>query len=176
MYLVKAKAKDIYGLESDWGTLVVTIPRNKATSNILFQGLKYNSQDYNKYYFYEDFLLHERDNILTFLGVSFTNVIKPEAIEKQKVQPVKIDKELDTLDDNKKIEKIYENEDKKFFTEGVKLLEYLFPEAGWGKLQYYPDLYPYFQPLFHFPPGFELIPPGDPLHQIFILISNLGII
>jgi len=50
VYTIKAQAIDIYGAVSDWGTLVVTIPRNKATSNILFQGLKYNYQVYNKYY------------------------------------------------------------------------------------------------------------------------------
>ncbi|MCK4364638.1 MAG: PKD domain-containing protein, partial [Thermoplasmatales archaeon] len=29
-YTIEAKAKDIYGAESDWGTLTVTMPRNKA--------------------------------------------------------------------------------------------------------------------------------------------------
>lgn len=29
-YTIKAKAKDIYGAESDWGTLTVTMPRNRA--------------------------------------------------------------------------------------------------------------------------------------------------
>ena len=29
-YIIQAKAKDIYGAESDWGTLTVTMPRNKV--------------------------------------------------------------------------------------------------------------------------------------------------
>ncbi|EMR74656.1 PKD domain protein [Thermoplasmatales archaeon SCGC AB-540-F20] len=36
VYTVRAKAKDIYGAESDWGTLEVTIPKNKQSHNIWF--------------------------------------------------------------------------------------------------------------------------------------------
>jgi hypothetical protein len=35
-YTIEAKAKDIWGAESDWAELVVTMPRNRATYNILF--------------------------------------------------------------------------------------------------------------------------------------------
>ena len=34
--IFKIKAKDVFGLESDWATLEVTVPRNKATVNSLF--------------------------------------------------------------------------------------------------------------------------------------------
>jgi len=33
-YTIRAKAKDVFGAESDWATLEVTIHRNKATNNI----------------------------------------------------------------------------------------------------------------------------------------------
>ena len=35
-YTIRAKAFDIYGAESDWGTLTVTMPRYKVTYNSLF--------------------------------------------------------------------------------------------------------------------------------------------
>jgi hypothetical protein len=35
-YTIGAKAKDTYGAESDWAELKVTMPRNRATSNVLF--------------------------------------------------------------------------------------------------------------------------------------------
>lgn len=35
-YTIKAKLKDIYGTESDWGTLVVIIPRNRESYNGFF--------------------------------------------------------------------------------------------------------------------------------------------
>ncbi|MCJ7572430.1 MAG: hypothetical protein MUO82_11265, partial [Candidatus Thermoplasmatota archaeon] len=40
-YLIKGKAKDIYGAESDWGTLEVTMPKNKMNYqfDILFERL-----------------------------------------------------------------------------------------------------------------------------------------
>jgi hypothetical protein len=34
-YTIKAKTRDIHGRESPWGTLTVTMPRNKSISNIL---------------------------------------------------------------------------------------------------------------------------------------------
>ena len=36
-YIIKAKAIDIYGYESDWGELEVTMPRNKAFNTQLFR-------------------------------------------------------------------------------------------------------------------------------------------
>ncbi|MHA2255332.1 MAG: hypothetical protein ACXAAM_04605, partial [Candidatus Heimdallarchaeaceae archaeon] len=33
-YTIKAKAKDTDGYESDWGTLTVTMPRDKSTNNM----------------------------------------------------------------------------------------------------------------------------------------------
>ncbi|MCK5112760.1 MAG: immune inhibitor A, partial [Thermoplasmatales archaeon] len=35
-YVIRAKAKDIFGEESNWGTLEVTMPRNKILVNSLF--------------------------------------------------------------------------------------------------------------------------------------------
>ena len=40
-YTIKAKAKDVFGDESDWGTLDVTMPRTKASVKFLFFGLLY---------------------------------------------------------------------------------------------------------------------------------------
>ncbi|MDH7507260.1 MAG: lectin like domain-containing protein [Candidatus Thermoplasmatota archaeon] len=36
VYTIKVKSKDIYGLESDWSSLEVTVPRNKAMFNMIF--------------------------------------------------------------------------------------------------------------------------------------------
>jgi len=35
-YIITAKAMDTYGLESNWRTLKVTMPRNKIATNLLF--------------------------------------------------------------------------------------------------------------------------------------------
>ncbi len=56
---------------------------------------------------------------------------------------------------------------------GLEFLDQLFPQAGFARLADYPDLYPYFQPLFNFPRGVELIPPEDPLQQVVVLVAVL---
>ena len=35
-FTIRAKAKDIYGAESDWGTLKVTMPKNQQSQNMWF--------------------------------------------------------------------------------------------------------------------------------------------
>ncbi len=53
---------------------------------------------------------------------------------------------------------------------GLKLLDKLFPEAGWLELEENPDMYPYFQPLFDFPEGFNLLSPENPLQRAVVLM------
>ena len=39
-FIIEAKAKDIYGFESDWGTLEIEMPRNKVVMHKMFQLFK----------------------------------------------------------------------------------------------------------------------------------------
>lgn len=54
---------------------------------------------------------------------------------------------------------------------GLKLLDRIFPGAGWLELDSLPDMYPFFQPLYHFQDGFNLIPPENPLQVTIILVK-----
>lgn len=54
---------------------------------------------------------------------------------------------------------------------GLKLLNQLFPGAGFDHLEDHPDMYPYFQPLFKFKDGFNLISPENPIQVIAVLQS-----
>lgn len=54
-------------------------------------------------------------------------------------------------------------------TTGIQLLNQIFPEAGFDRLDSHPDLYPYFQPLFKFNDGFNLLSPENPLQTIVVL-------
>jgi len=56
---------------------------------------------------------------------------------------------------------------------GRAALEALFPQAGWDKLEEYPDLYPYFAEIYNLKRGYELIAPTDPIQQISILMHIL---
>ncbi|MCQ2583830.1 MAG: hypothetical protein MJ160_07970 [Treponema sp.] len=52
---------------------------------------------------------------------------------------------------------------------GLKLLNQLFPQAGFDRLDEHPDLYPYFQPLYKFADGFNVISPENPVQVIMVL-------
>ncbi len=53
--------------------------------------------------------------------------------------------------------------------EGLAVLETLFPEAGWDKLESLPDMCPYFQSMLQFQDGFTQLAPDNPLHHMMIL-------
>jgi hypothetical protein len=53
---------------------------------------------------------------------------------------------------------------------GLKLLDQLFPQAGFNNLDDYPDFYPYFQPLYKFPDGFNCLSPENPVQTIVVLL------
>ncbi|MCQ2592731.1 MAG: hypothetical protein MJ188_08090 [Treponema sp.] len=52
---------------------------------------------------------------------------------------------------------------------GLKLLDQLFPKAGFDRLDEHPDMFPYFQPLYKFVDGFNMLSPDNPVQVIMIL-------
>lgn len=56
---------------------------------------------------------------------------------------------------------------------GIKLLSQLFPEAGFNRLDENPDLFPYFQPLYKFQDGFNLLSTENPIQKIIVLCKIL---
>ena len=50
--------------------------------------------------------------------------------------------------------------------QGLYLLDQLFPKAGWLSLADNPDLFSYFQSIFEYPKGSDLIPVDDPIQVI----------
>lgn len=52
---------------------------------------------------------------------------------------------------------------------GLKLLNQLFPQAGFDRLEEHPDLYPYFNPLYKFADGFNVLSPENPLQVTMVL-------
>ena len=63
--------------------------------------------------------------------------------------------------------------ERKALDRGRAALEALFPQAGWERLEDYPDLYPYFAATYSLKNGYELIAPADPLQQIAVLMHIL---
>ena len=140
----------------------------------------------NRFISFEDFFAGNFQGIISLLNLSEEDILKPE-VGKIKLSPPKLKAALDKADkadkerpDTSGPEK---ERDEKEGTEkatiperakrGMMFLELLFPGAGWEKLVEFPDLFSYFQPLFKYPPGFELISNRDPMQQIIILLSIL---
>lgn len=55
---------------------------------------------------------------------------------------------------------------------GLTLLNRLFPGAGWEKIDTFPDMWPYFDPLYDFDESFLLLSPENPL-QITIVLCEI---
>ena len=54
---------------------------------------------------------------------------------------------------------------------GLSLLEQLFPQAGFKNLENHPDMFPYFQPLYKFADGFNVLSPENPLQVTVVLLK-----
>lgn len=53
---------------------------------------------------------------------------------------------------------------------GLKILDQMFPDAGFLKLESHPDMYPYFQPLYSFDDGFNLVNPENGIQVTVVLL------
>jgi len=136
------------------------------------------------YVTYPDFFRAQISNLLMFLSMTKFDLLTAE--KKQKAE--KIEEETNTgdaagleLDSPDSIGKKKEGEKKaetvrtigdfdESVRSGLKLLEQMFPEAGFNKLSTFPDMYPYFQPIFDFDDEFGLISPKNPLMVTVVLM------
>lgn len=114
---------------------------------------------------------NEVDNTM----VSLSNEEQEEATEElSKKQKTPTDSILNLGDENKKTEEEKPEAPKivlpKSVSAGLAVLEKLFPEAGWENLENFNDFYPYFQPIFKFVDGVELISSANPLQFTIILV------
>jgi len=140
---------------------------------------------------YELFFEQRKNRIMSFLNVSESSQINPEALaiqggakdlkpgdessqsegfsesgEQSEEKPEKTPEQ----EEEEKARRNAEEAEKKAFERGLQTLETLFPKAGWDRLPSYPDLYPYFVDVFDLRRGFVNIAPTDPMQQIYILM------
>jgi len=105
--------------------------------------------------------------ILQFVGVTKFDLLLPEKKKKSDAE-VKANQEAAA----KKAEAQTHIPGKKdeVVTTGLKILEQLFPEAGFMHLETHPDMYPYFQPLYKFTDGFNVLSPLNGLQVTVVLL------
>ncbi|MBQ0002254.1 MAG: hypothetical protein KBT21_01820 [Treponema sp.] len=124
------------------------------------------------YCVYPKFFTQEISAILSFLGLKKFDLILPE----KKKTPEEIAAEKKKIEDEKKAkEEASKPADEKtdLVKTGIKLLDQLFPEAGWLNIEAFPDLYPYFEPLYELGENFLYLSPQNPLHVTIVLLKIL---
>ncbi|MGI5173081.1 hypothetical protein H0R92_05715 [Treponema sp. OMZ 840] len=125
----------------------------------------------NEFESYPEFYTKRISEIMRFLEITKYDIILPKKDTDSK-------KERRSETDEKKEEQTKDTVHKEHAQEGKQslilqslgVLEKLFPEAGWLHLADYPDMYPYFQPLYSFPDGFNLLAPTNPLQVTIVLL------
>jgi len=144
----------------------------------------------DRWFPYEQLFVERRRRLMAFLGITDNDQIKPqetvpgqienidlESMEQEIVKEEAADSAQEEgaeqsepqSAEKKAIEEAAQNE-KKAMDQSTKVLETLFPKAGWDQLEDFPDLYPYFVNTYQLRRGYELIGPSDPLQQIAVLM------
>ena len=105
--------------------------------------------------------------ILQFLGTTKFDLLLPE---KKKKTDADIKAEKEAAAKKAEANKPVPGKKDEIVNTGLKILEQLFPEAGFSHLEEHPDLYPYFQPLYKFQDGFNMLNPNNGLQVTVVLL------
>lgn len=118
----------------------------------------------DEYVEFPDFFKVKIADILKFLSISKFDLLLPE-----KKKPAEKTEEKKPEEKKRESGRIA-GEKNEVVTMGLRILDQLFPEAGFLHLEKHPDLYPYFQPIYNFVDGFNVIHPENPLQVTIVLI------
>lgn len=114
---------------------------------------------------YPDFFKIKVADILKFVGLHKYDLLLPEKAKAVKTEDSEKKKKTALAPEKGVKDQIV--------TTGIKLLDQLFPQAGFTQLENHPDMYPYFQPLYHFADGFNVLSPENPMQVTVVLIRIL---
>lgn len=116
---------------------------------------------------YPDFFKVKVADILKFVGLHKYDLLLPE---KEKQVKIEESAEGDKKSASRKPVKGIKDS---VVTAGLNMLEQLFPQAGFKQLENHPDMFPYFQPLYKFNDGFNVMSPENPLQVTMVLVRIL---
>lgn len=129
----------------------------------------------NKFEYFQDFFLTQSANILNFLDLSKFDILLPNKKANRPNESKNLEKTPEEIKQEDEIQKKKKEEEKQksnLVDAGLKLLDTMFPEAGFLNLSNFPDMFPYFQPLYQFRDGYNLLAPENPL-QITITLLRI---
>lgn len=121
---------------------------------------------------YPRFFTQEINSILNFVGLKKFDLILPE----KKKTPEEIAAEKKKIEDERKAKEAAERpveEKTEMVKTGLRLLDQLFPKAGFLDIENFPDLYPYFEPLYELGEPFLYLSPSNPMQITIVLIKIL---
>ncbi|MDE5898440.1 MAG: hypothetical protein K2H09_04155, partial [Treponemataceae bacterium] len=110
---------------------------------------------------YPDFFKTKTGSILKFVGLHKYDLLLPEKPKEAETKPAEEPKPKAAITRGAR-DGIVET--------GIRLLDQLFPQAGFARLESHPDFYPYFQPLYKFADGFNVLHPENPLQTTIVLL------
>lgn len=110
---------------------------------------------------YPDFFKSRVSDILRFVELHKYDLLLPEKSKEEEAVPAKKESppEIGAHD--------------KIVDTGIVLLDRLFPQAGFKNLEKHPDLFPYFQPMYKFLDGFNVLSPENALQVVVVLLRIL---
>lgn len=141
----------------------------------------------SEFYLYPAFFSVAISKILVFLNMTKYDLILPDNDKKaetiveikpkeEKVKEQTEQKDNQATEESEK-EKPVEKKERPKTTEipvivkqGLDVLERIFPDVGWQSIRNGIDFYPYFQPLYQFEDGFNLLNKTNPMQLTIILI------
>ncbi|MBQ0051179.1 MAG: hypothetical protein KBT11_03840 [Treponema sp.] len=127
----------------------------------------------HKFEYFQDFFLVQTGNILDFVGLTKFDLLLPNKKTEKKQEAKVEEKTPEQIQQEEEEKRKAEEELRKksdIVETGLKLLDNLFPDAGFKCIENFPDMYPYFQPLYQFRDGYNLLAPENPLQVTVTLL------
>ena len=140
---------------------------NKVTKGLYPLLLRVCSSSYIDYHL---FLTQHTGKIFHFLGITKYDILLPA--KKKAASDSDAQQEKQRAQQQKEAEQQQQiMQEKEQVQACLKILDRLFPGAGWLDISKLPDMYPFYQPLYNFPDGFNLLSPENPLQICIVLIK-----
>ncbi|MBP5156936.1 MAG: hypothetical protein ILP18_03580 [Treponema sp.] len=115
---------------------------------------------------YPKFFTSQAGQILKFVGLSKFDLLiaeKEKPAEQEKVEEVKKEEKKPAIRQMGEFDDLTKS--------GLKVLEQLFPDAGFSNLDKHPDMFPYFQPIYKFDDGFNMLSPMNGIQVLVVLLQ-----
>ncbi len=120
---------------------------------------------------FADFYTNHLSKILPFLEITKYDLVLPRK-NKDKAPQDEVNKDSSKPAEKPAITETSEDDVivPSRIMQSLKVLNNLFPNAGWLDLEKKPDLFPYFHPIYQFKDGFNILSPSNPLQTTIVLL------